>query len=217
MPASPRGDSDSRMPSGPPAIWSAKVGLVCSSAKSGSPFGPFPSGGPVPRRDPFAGPFPDRAPFAGPDPLAGRGPPELRLIPSATPFGPVCARGWFPPPGVPTAFAPHGRRERHRRRRPATRHDQREVAMNDQPLRGKKVAILATDGVEISEYVQPRAAVENAGAQVELISIKNGEIQGFHHLDKADRFPVDKLARDADPNEYDALLLPGGVANPDQL
>ncbi len=89
--------------------------------------------------------------------------------------------------------------------------------MNDQPLRGKKVAILATDGVEISEYVQPRAAVENAGAQVELISIKNGEIQGFHHLDKADRFPVDKLARDADPNEYDALLLPGGVANPDQL
>src|SRR5690606_20666336 len=121
------------------------------------------------------------------------------------------------PPGAPTAFPPHGRRERHRRRRPATRHDQREVAMNDQPLRGKKVAILATDGVEISEYVQPRAAVENAGAQVELISIKNGEIQGFHHLDKADRFPVDKLARDADPNDYDALLLPGGVANPDQL
>lgn len=84
-------------------------------------------------------------------------------------------------------------------------------------LRDKKVAFLATDGVEISEYVEPRQAVENAGGQVELVSIKEDSIQGYQHLDKGDRFRVDRLVRDADPEEYDALVLPGGVANPDQL
>jgi protease I len=85
------------------------------------------------------------------------------------------------------------------------------------PLANKRVAILATDGVEGSEYREPRAAMENAGAQAELISIKDGEIQGFEHLDKGDRYPVDRLVRDADANQYDALVLPGGVANPDRL
>jgi protease I len=85
------------------------------------------------------------------------------------------------------------------------------------PLQNKKVAFLATDGVEQIEYTQPRQAVEEAGAQVELISIKEEPIQGFNHLDKGDTFPVDKLVRDANPDEYEALVLPGGVGNPDRL
>lgn len=85
------------------------------------------------------------------------------------------------------------------------------------PLRDKKVAFLAADGVEAIEYIRPREAVENAGGTVDLISIKEGSIQGFNHLDKGPTFPVDRLARDADPGGYEALVLPGGVANPDQL
>lgn len=85
------------------------------------------------------------------------------------------------------------------------------------PLQNTKVAFLATDGVEQVEYIQPRQAVEDAGAQVELISIKEQPIQGFNHLDKGDTFPVDKLVRDANPDDYEALVLPGGVGNPDRL
>jgi protease I len=84
-------------------------------------------------------------------------------------------------------------------------------------LGGSKVAFLATDGVDGREYVEPRQAVENAGAQVELVSIKEGEIQGVKSLDKTDTFQVDRLVRDADPDEYDALVLPGGAINPDTL
>ena len=84
-------------------------------------------------------------------------------------------------------------------------------------LHGKKIAFLATDGVEQVEYTEPRKAVEQAGAQTHLISLEPGEIQGFNHLDKGDRFPVDKAVADAREADYDGLVLPGGVANPDFL
>jgi len=84
-------------------------------------------------------------------------------------------------------------------------------------LQGKRIAFVATDGVEQVEYTEPRRAVEEAGAQAELISIKPGRIQGVNHMDKGDTFPVDKTAAEADPADYDGLVLPGGVANPDRL
>jgi protease I len=84
-------------------------------------------------------------------------------------------------------------------------------------LQGKKIAFLATDGVEQVEYTEPRKAVEQAGAEVHLVSLQPGEIQGFNHLDKGDRFPVDKAVADAREADYDGLVLPGGVANPDVL
>jgi protease I len=84
-------------------------------------------------------------------------------------------------------------------------------------IKGKRVAFLAADGVEEVEYTQPRQAVEAAGGTAELISIKDGEIQAVQHLDKAGTYPVAKQAKDATAEEYDALVLPGGVANPDFL
>jgi protease I len=84
-------------------------------------------------------------------------------------------------------------------------------------LQGKKIAFLATDGVEQVEYTEPRKAVEQAGAEAHLISLEPSEIQGFNHLDKGDRFPVDKAVADAREADYDGLVLPGGVANPDFL
>ncbi|BCJ52799.1 protease [Actinoplanes sp. NBRC 14428] len=84
-------------------------------------------------------------------------------------------------------------------------------------IKGKRVAFLATDGVEEVEYTQPRKAVEDAGGRAELVSIKSGEIQAVNHMDKAGTYPVDKQVKDADAGEYDALVLPGGVANPDFL
>ncbi|BAL85573.1 hypothetical protein AMIS_3530 [Actinoplanes missouriensis 431] len=84
-------------------------------------------------------------------------------------------------------------------------------------IKGKRVAFLATDGVEEIEYTEPRKAVESAGGTAELLSIKNGEIQAVNHMDKAGTYPVEKSVSDADPADYDALVLPGGVANPDFL
>jgi protease I len=84
-------------------------------------------------------------------------------------------------------------------------------------LDGKKVAFLATDGVEQVELTEPWKAVEEAAGQPELVSLKAGEIQGFEHLDKADRFKVGKPVSEANATDYDALVLPGGVANPDFL
>ena len=84
-------------------------------------------------------------------------------------------------------------------------------------IKGKRVAFLATDGVEEVEYTQPRKAVEEAGGTAELISIKDGEIQAVNHMDKAGTYPVDKQVKHADVADYDALVLPGGVANPDFL
>jgi protease I len=86
-----------------------------------------------------------------------------------------------------------------------------------QELNGRRVAILATDGVEEVEYTQPRQVIEQAGATAELISIKPGQIQAVQHLDKSRTFPVDRTVDEADPAAYDALILPGGVANPDFL
>jgi protease I len=84
-------------------------------------------------------------------------------------------------------------------------------------LEGKKIAILAADGVEQVELVEPRKALEEAGAQTELVSLDEGEIQGFDHLDHADRIKVDKKVSDASVDDYDGLLIPGGVANGDFL
>jgi protease I len=84
-------------------------------------------------------------------------------------------------------------------------------------LDGKTIAFLATDGVEQVELTTPWEAVRDAGGTPELISLEDGEVQGFNHLDKADTFSVDRTAKDADPSRYDGLVLPGGVANPDFL
>ena len=89
--------------------------------------------------------------------------------------------------------------------------------MPEQKLKGKKVAIIAADMVERVELEEPRKALEEAGAQVHLVSLKPGEIQGFNHFDLADTFTVDRTAEEVDASEYDALMIPGGVGNPDQL
>jgi protease I len=85
-------------------------------------------------------------------------------------------------------------------------------------LEGRKVAILvANEGIEQVELTEPRRALEEAGATVHLLAPEAGEAQAFNHLDQADAFPVDRVVGDADPADYDALMLPGGVANPDNL
>jgi protease I len=85
-------------------------------------------------------------------------------------------------------------------------------------LNGKKIAILvANEGIEQVELTEPRKALEAAGATVELLAPESGEAQAFNHLDKADSFPVDRAVGDASAGDYDALMLPGGVANPDNL
>jgi protease I len=89
--------------------------------------------------------------------------------------------------------------------------------MTTASIKGKRVAFLATDGVEEIEYTEPRKAVETAGAEAELISLQGGEIQAVNHMDKGGTYRVEKTVRDADPDRYDALVLPGGVANPDFL
>jgi protease I len=85
-------------------------------------------------------------------------------------------------------------------------------------LSGRKVAILAADGVEQVELVTPRDAVQQAGATTELVSLQAGEIQATEHdINPADTFTVDKVVAEVSVDDYDALLLPGGVANPDNL
>ena len=84
-------------------------------------------------------------------------------------------------------------------------------------LQGKKIAFLATDGVEQIELIEPWKAVEQAGGQPELLSIQPGKIQGFQHLEEGEEFSVDKHVSQAEPDDYDGLVLPGGVANPDFL
>jgi protease I len=84
-------------------------------------------------------------------------------------------------------------------------------------LDGKTVAILATDGVEQIELTEPRKAVEDAGADVTLLSLEAGEFQGVEHLDKGQTFTADKAVKEVSADDFDALILPGGVANPDFL
>lgn len=92
-------------------------------------------------------------------------------------------------------------------------------SQKDQSLMDKKVAILMTDGVEQVEYTGPREFLEEHGAQVTLVAPKEAgaQVQGFNHLAPGDRFPVDLPLSDAQPCDFDALVLPGGVANPDLL
>ncbi|HEY4809992.1 MAG TPA: type 1 glutamine amidotransferase domain-containing protein [Solirubrobacteraceae bacterium] len=90
--------------------------------------------------------------------------------------------------------------------------------MASTPLDGKTVAFLtAQEGIEEVELTGPWKAVKDAGATPKLIAPENGEIQAFNHLDKSSTYSVDQSLEDADPDDYDALVLPGGVANPDQL
>ena len=84
-------------------------------------------------------------------------------------------------------------------------------------LQGKKIALVATDGVESVELTEPKKALEQAGARVDVISIKSGEIKGFNHDEPAAPLKVDKTIKEVKPEEYDNLVLPGGVANPDKL
>lgn len=84
-------------------------------------------------------------------------------------------------------------------------------------LQGRRIAFLATDGVEEVEYTAPREAVEAEGARAELVSLEPGAIQSVNHLDKSKTYDVEVVVSAADPDRYDALVLPGGVANPDFL
>ena len=84
-------------------------------------------------------------------------------------------------------------------------------------LQGKRVAILAADMVEQVELVEPRKALEGAGAETDLVSLKRGTIKAFNHFDPAEDQTVDKAIEEVDASDYDALLIPGGVGNPDQL
>jgi protease I len=86
-----------------------------------------------------------------------------------------------------------------------------------QSLEGKRIAFLATDGVEQSELEQPWHELQKAGARVELLSVHKGAIQAMQHMDKGDTFEVDGLVANAHASDYDGLVLPGGVTNPDTL
>lgn len=89
--------------------------------------------------------------------------------------------------------------------------------MSDQ-LQDKKIAILvANEGVEQVELTSPRDALREAGAEIDLLALEGSEVQAFNHLDKGDTFTPDKTVGEANPDDYDGLVLPGGVANPDQL
>jgi protease I len=89
--------------------------------------------------------------------------------------------------------------------------------MAEGTLRGKKVAIIAADMVEQVELLKPRQALDAAGAETHVISLKPGQIQGFNHFEPADKIDVDRTIEEVDASEYDALMIPGGVGNPDQL
>jgi protease I len=89
--------------------------------------------------------------------------------------------------------------------------------MTDSRLSGKQIAIIAADMVEQVEFVDPRKVLEEAGAETDLISMEFGSIQGFDHFDKADEHEVDRTIDDADAADYDGLMIPGGVGNPDLM
>jgi protease I len=89
--------------------------------------------------------------------------------------------------------------------------------MAENNLSGKRIAFLATDGVEQVELTDPWQAVKDAGATPELVSLKSGKIQGWNHDKKGKKFKVDKLVHETSAEDYDGLVLPGGVMNPDTL
>ena len=84
-------------------------------------------------------------------------------------------------------------------------------------LKDVEIAFLATDGFEQVELTQPWEAMQHAGATLQLVSLKEGEVQGMHHADRADRFKVDTVVGKIAAEDYDGLVLPGGVLNPDTL
>jgi protease I len=84
-------------------------------------------------------------------------------------------------------------------------------------LKNCRVAILVAEGFEQRELTEPREALDDAGATTQIVSPADGEVEGWNHFDKGDKFPVDVPLSEAKPGDFDALLLPGGVANPDQL
>ncbi|HTU84255.1 MAG TPA: type 1 glutamine amidotransferase domain-containing protein [Solirubrobacteraceae bacterium] len=84
-------------------------------------------------------------------------------------------------------------------------------------LKGKRVAFLFTEGAEQPEVVEPLEAVKQAGADVDIVSLEKGDVQMWKHFDKGDTIKADKAVKDAKADDYDGLVLPGGVANPDQL
>jgi protease I len=89
--------------------------------------------------------------------------------------------------------------------------------MTQPTLNGLRVAILATDGFEQSELLEPKKALEALGAETEVVSLKDGDIRGWNHKEWGQKVSVDQEVGDADPSDYDALVLPGGVMNPDSL
>jgi protease I len=84
-------------------------------------------------------------------------------------------------------------------------------------LKGKKIAFLFTEGAEQAEVKEPLKAVKEAGADVDIVSLEKGEVEMWEHFDKGEKIEADKAVSDADASDYDGLVLPGGVANPDQL
>ncbi len=89
---------------------------------------------------------------------------------------------------------------------------------SDHPLKGKRVAILAADGVEEIELTSPRQAVQDAGATTTLISLKPGQIQSMKgDVEPRAKYDVDRTIKDVSPDDFDALILPGGTVNPDKL
>lgn len=87
----------------------------------------------------------------------------------------------------------------------------------NESLKDRKIAFLATDGVEQVELTRPWEALVTAGAKPQLVSLRAGKIQGMHHMDKGDRFDVDAVVADVDARDFTGLVIPGGVANPDEL
>ncbi len=83
--------------------------------------------------------------------------------------------------------------------------------------RGRRIALLVTDGFEQAELTGPRDALEGAGFDAQIVAPKPGQVQGFNHVDKADRFDVDQTLDQASPDAFDAVVLPGGVVNADEL
>jgi protease I len=84
-------------------------------------------------------------------------------------------------------------------------------------LKGKKIAFLFTEGAEQAEVKEPLKAVKEAGAEVDIVSLEKGQVEMWEHFDKGEKIEADKAVSDADASDYDGLVLPGGVANPDQL
>jgi protease I len=94
---------------------------------------------------------------------------------------------------------------------------EQERTMSTEDLKGLRVAILATDGFEQAELMQPREALDRAGAETRVLSPQPGRIRGWKHTEWGDYVDVDVPLHEARPRDFDALLLPGGVINPDKL